>query len=379
MPNARKIGLFIDLVHSQGKAIVEGMLDYCREHAPQWELLTEMWGDIGAIEASLSCQLDGLICQDPGLARRTTKPAVVLTSDPHLPSVFTDPAAVARLAVEHLRQLGLTRFAFLGESRNPFSDEVEHCFLRLLGQAVSVHRTPQQWSDRRAQQEDALQQWLGNLGRPVGLFAASDLLARRALTCAREMNIKVPRDLAVLGMGDSELAHRLTNPPLSCIIQVPHQVGWQAAQMLHGLLSGGHPDSRRVAPSGVLARASTGETSISDPVVNRSRAFIRENLQQGLQVEDVAREVCVSRRWLEQLYQKFLGHTPASEIRRVQLDTATRLLLETDWPLRVIARECGLASPERLNVFFKRETGISPGRFRTQQVRGGAVLESALS
>jgi transcriptional regulator GlxA family with amidase domain len=125
----------------------------------------------------------------------------------------------------------------------------------------------------------------------------------------------------------------------------------------------------QIPPKGLVVRESSSQAVVAgEPLVLKSLEFIREHLHEGLHVDDVARAVSVSRRWLEQVFHKNLGRAPAAEIRRAQLENATRLLLETDWPLRVIARHCGLNSPERLSTLFRREMGTSPGRFREKKM-----------
>ncbi len=368
MTEPKKIGIFINLTHSYGKSVLEGILDFYQQHRPGWEILAEMWGDIGQTEALMSRQIDGLICEQASLARSSTVPTVAIGVEEGVPSVATEVQAVVRLVLQHFQERKLEQFAYLAESHEGFSAEVEHELRTQIKSGLSVHHSPKDWVNRRAHEETELARWLQVLPYPVGLFASSDVLARRVLSCARELALRVPQDLAVLGMGDAELANKLAVPPLSSVVLDAYQIGWQAADNLAGLLNGSPPSSTRVPPKGIVARASSSDPGGAvDPLVVRSLAYIRENLQRGLQVEDVARAVSVSRRWLEQLYQRCLGHTPSNEIRRLQIEISSRLLEETDWPLRVIARECGLSSAERLNVIFKRETGISPGRFRSQR------------
>ena len=365
MNDPKKIGIFINLTHSYGKSVLEGILDFYQQQRPGWEILAEMWGDIGQTEALMNGQIDGLICEQASLARGSTVPTVAIGIEEGVPSVATEVQAVVRLVLQHFQERKLEQYAYLAESHDGFSAEVEEELRAQIKTGLSVHYSPKDWVNRRAHEEAVLAGWLQVLPRPVGLFASSDVLARRVLSCARELTLRVPQDLAVLGMGDAELANKLAVPPLSSIVLDAYQIGWQAAENLAGLLGGSLPGSTRVPPKGIVARASSSD--LVDPLVVRSLAFIRENLQRGLQVEDVARAVSVSRRWLEQLYQRCLGHTPSNEIRRLQIEISSKLLEETDWPLRVIARECGLSSAERLNVIFKRETGISPGRFRSQR------------
>ena len=296
MNDPKKIGIFINLTHSYGKSVLEGLLDFYQQQRPGWEILAEMWGDIGQTEALMNGQIDGLICEQASLARGSTVPTVAIGIEEGVPSVATEVQAVVRLVLQHFQERKLEQYAYLAESHDGFSAEVEEELRAQIKTGLSVHYSPKDWVNRRAHEEAVLAGWLQVLPRPVGLFASSDVLARRVLRCARELTLRVPQDLAVLGMGDAELANKLAAPTLCSVVLDAYQIGWQAAENLAGLLGGSLPGSTRVPPKGIVARASSSD--LVDPLVVRSLAFIRENLQRGLQVEDVARSVSVSRRWL---------------------------------------------------------------------------------
>ena len=60
------------------------------------------------------------------------------------------------------------------------------------------------------------------------------------------------------------------------------------------------------------------------------------------------------------------GRTPRDLIVEMIVTRAKRLLADTDLPMPDIARQCGLAYPERLAVIFSKETGKSPRDYRLQ-------------
>jgi LacI family transcriptional regulator len=76
--------------------------------------------------------------------------------------------------------------------------------------------------------------------------------------------------------------------------------------------------------------------------------------------------IAVSRSILERRFRKHVGHSPQTEIRRVQLKRVEQLLVETDLSLEAIARLSGYVHPEYMNVVFKRITGATPGQYRQQ-------------
>ncbi|GAA2253354.1 AraC family transcriptional regulator [Kitasatospora cystarginea] len=85
-------------------------------------------------------------------------------------------------------------------------------------------------------------------------------------------------------------------------------------------------------------------------------------------VRSYARELGISAGYLSEIVKSALGLTPGSLIRRSQTLDAQRLLLRTDLTVRQIAKEAGFADPAYFCRFFRRETGLSPGEYRS---RGG--------
>lgn len=78
-------------------------------------------------------------------------------------------------------------------------------------------------------------------GRPTALAAAADVLAIGALLAARELGLRVPEDLAVVGYGDIEIA-RLLDPPLATLSTPTLEMGRLAAE------SPRSTDARRLPP-----------------------------------------------------------------------------------------------------------------------------------
>jgi LacI family transcriptional regulator len=100
--------------------------------------------------------------------------------------------------------------------------------------------------------------------------------------------------------------------------------------------------------------------------------FIREHACAGINVKDVLSAVPLSRRVLESLFRKYLGHTPHEEIVRLKVERVKMLLAETDLSMAEIARRSGFHHVEYLSAAFKKTVGVAPSQYRRQsQGRGG--------
>ena len=191
------------------------------------------------------------------------------------------------------------------------------------------------------------------------------------LDACRSAGLAVPSDVAVIGVDNDALLCDLASPPLTSVIPNAHRAGYEAAALLEKLMAGRKvpATAHLIPPLGVAARQSTDVLAVDDRDVARAVQFIREHACEGINVSDLLRTVPLSRRVLEQRFQKLLGRTPREEILHVRLARVRQLLGETDLPLYLIAERTGFEHVEYLSVVFKRETGQTPSEYR-QETQG---------
>ena len=123
-----------------------------------------------------------------------------------------------------------------------------------------------------------------------------------------------------------------------------------------------------VEPQGICTRQSTDILAINDPEIAAALRFIREHALSGINVQDVLRAVPVSRRVLESRFRRALGRTPHQEMMRIKLNRIKDLLRDSDLSLSEIAQRAGFEHEEYMSVFFRRETGMPPGKYRRQHL-----------
>ena len=99
---------------------------------------------------------------------------------------------------------------------------------------------------------------------PDGIVAYNDLLAIGALQACRREGLRVPDDVAIIGVDDTEMA-AVTDPPLSTIRQHQYELGAHAVALLLTLL-----DASSTAAAEALVRNSL---PIPDLVVRRSSSL----------------------------------------------------------------------------------------------------------
>jgi LacI family transcriptional regulator len=373
-----QVALLIETSNAYGRGLLQGVVRYAREHRPwSFHLMEQGRGDDPPAWLA-DWDGDGIIAriETPRIAKAVTHaklPTIDLSAArlvPTLSWVETDDAQIARVAADHLLERGFKHFAYCGDSRFNWSVWREQYFaqqLRGAGYDCRIYSGKDADGDL-AVGSRALIAWLKALPKPIGIMACYDTRGHEVLDACREAGLAVPDEVAVVGVNNDELLCELSSPPLSSVIPNTLRTGYEAAALLDRLMAGEQlkPTAHLIGPFGVASRQSTDVLAIDDRDVVRAVQFIREHACEGVNVADVMKSVPLSRRVLEQRFQRLLGRTPHEEILHVKLSRVQRLLAETDLSLAVIAERTGFEHVEYLSVAFKRERGITPREFRAR-------------
>ncbi len=281
----------------------------------------------------------------------------------HLRSVGLDNGMIGKSAAEYFCDRRFEHFAFVGAEVSGFSKTREAAFRESLGEmglSCEAFRMDSNIS------ESAVLAWLEALPKPCALFSVHDECSLYLTTICRSAGIRIPEDIAILGVDDDQLICELAWPQLSSISVPSRRVGQEAARWLEDMMSGKRRQRKLLLlpPSGIVTRQSTEVNQTEDELVNRALRFMQIHLSRGVNVDDVLREVGVSRRLLERKFSHHRARSPLAEIQRLRVDEAKRLLLETRKPLHEIASLCGCSDASRLVTLFKKLTGVTPGQYR---------------
>lgn len=92
--------------------------------------------------------------------------------------------------------------------------------------------------------------------RPTAIFAGSDLQAMGVYEAARQLGLKVPQDLSVIGFDDIQTAAYM-NPPLTTVRQPLQQMAAMATRMVIERVNHRTSDPHVVAPTTLVLRDST--------------------------------------------------------------------------------------------------------------------------
>jgi LacI family transcriptional regulator len=383
-----QVALLLETSTEYGRGLLRGIVRYSRLQGP-WSLYVAPGHLEQALPKAKSWNGSGIIARmrSPEMAkqiRATGLPFVASSLDEfrsprrgdRFGEICTNSARIGEMAATHLVERSLRHFAFCGFHGCAWSARREEAFARYLsdrGFPCQAHRIElgnwmhwPNWIEDWEQEERILLAWLKSLPKPVGLMACNDICGREVLQACAAAGLRVPDDVAVVGVDNDELMCELSNPPLSSIALDVEKAGYEAARLLDSLMSGHLLKERivQVEPVYVVTRQSSEIMAPDDPCVASALQFIKTHAGQPIGVQHVIDQTGVSRRTLERRFARALGRSINSEITRYRLERAKRLLLETDLPSFRVATGAGFGTVKTFNRVFRRETGVSPQRFR---------------
>ncbi|MBQ9786848.1 MAG: helix-turn-helix domain-containing protein [Lentisphaeria bacterium] len=94
------------------------------------------------------------------------------------------------------------------------------------------------------------------------------------------------------------------------------------------------------------------------------RNYIHEHWNEHLTLTDLAKFISRTPEQTVRIFKKEYGVTPMNYLQQYRLEFAKQYLHNTRYTLRMIAAELGFSNAYYFAAWFKKLTGVSPGRFR---------------
>ena len=323
-----------------------------------------------AVERALAEGTDGFVISIPG-----TEESLVPIAGADTPTIIMD----VHSPLLEKRELNLVTI------RNSAEQIGKTAAQYLMGQGTAlsyafIHpETPTEWSKARCKAfSEALAEkgiWCEELftpqdalrlKRPAAVFAANDDSAHTLLKFLAGKRIRVPRDIAVLGVDNDTLVCEHTNPPLSSVMPDFESEGYMAAKVLDEMMRGRPPEKKlyHADVKDIVRRKSTSNLSVAGALVQKALVYIDRHALEGIDVNDVVKHLKCSRRLADLRFRELQNKSILQAITERRLDEVKRRLRETNEKIDSIAAACGYSNPNYLKNLFKRSFSMSMSAFR---------------
>lgn len=116
------------------------------------------------------------------------------------------------------------------------------------------------------------------------------------------------------------------------------------------------------------------QSDLQAMTVTKTADYIRENLQQNVQMSDLAKLAGLTVAGFRRLFEKIYGMSPKRYQQQCRMNEAKWLLSSTDKDIQEIAEQIGFERLHSFSQWFKESEGVSPTAWRRRlQMRNGAA------
>jgi LacI family transcriptional regulator len=382
-----RIILLSDFAEEYGKNLLKGIARYSKEYGP-WTFCRmpayyrETMRIDGILRWAREWKADGIIGQfynQKEVSKFTAAKIPVIAQDfkerlEEIPNITGAYKETGRMGAEYFLKKGFKNFAFYGFKNIVWSRERAEGFrerIKEAGYVVQEYGRPDSSGmDLYHYKPSALNKWLMALPKPVALMSCDDNLGNHITEASRQMNIRIPEEIAVLGVDNDEMFCGLSDPPLSSIGLDIEKSGYEAARLMQKMIEkkGDRYENITVRPTQIVTRTSTDLFAGADKYIVDALRYIHENLDKNLKVNQVLKEVPMSRRSLEKRFVLTTGYPVYEYIYNQRIERFTQKLLETDMTIFEIALDLGLSDSKNIARQFKQIKGLTPVAYRKKFV-----------
>lgn len=380
----KNVLIMVSRSDSFGNDLIIGIIEYSKL-CGNWSLTTELPPYLEALEKAKhkysfkNSGFDGVIASIPNKEKANKLyfgdvPAVIAHETDekklhNIPSIVCDNTEIGRLAANFFHERGFRNMAFFGFREFNWSVERQTKFIdanKQLNLETDIFLLPKKAFKQKSENEARVISWLKNLKTPAAILCANDDLGLYLIKRCKEVEIKVPNQIAILGIDNNEIDCNLTSPSLSSISYNSQKAGFQAAEILDQMMDGKAPQNYKIliSPLNIINRMSTDFFAVPDTDILNAINFIKSNSRNLISVDDVARAVNISRRNLSRKFRDTLGRSISNEIKRAKTELICHMLTETDISVSTIAYKMGFNDATHISRFFKSQIKVSPIEYR---------------
>jgi LacI family transcriptional regulator len=384
-PQFHKVFVQGAMQSAHARRILEGVATYGHGRTPAWKI---RWGNTVPPAAKLiEDGMTGVVLfyprpEETRLLEQRGLPVVQVSSQKKfegMANVLPDNRAIGRMAAEHLLERQYQHFAFVGYEGHLYSVDRLQGFREGIGDRPLTCYHFSRESTMDGVKTEGLKSVFSALPARTAVFVANDYFALRVVESIVEMGLRVPQDLAVLGVDNDPLEVLASPVAFSSVDPDSKGIGRMAAMRLERMMMGEADDGQTLAvpPKGVILRESTDHWADADEMVGEALRILRQEACAGLTVDALCARLGVGRRMFERRFGKVLGKTPEAEMRRVRMAQAVEHLANTAWPVEEVAYKVGFKDPLYFSAAFRKAFGVSPRKWRNMPPEKRPRLENA--
>lgn len=187
------------------------------------------------------------------------------------------------------------------------------------------------------------------------VIVPSTLLVERGVEAGMTERVALQQQTTVPDPVLYQLVDMLSRDDKSCSVSERFREQCAALICTHLLIR----YTKRAAPD-----VSASSSGLASWQLRRIKKYVLENLQLRLTLQDLAKEVALSRHYLCTAFRAATGFTPQEYVTSVRIERAKQLLAESRLSIGDIAASVGYRTASAFTACFRKATGVTPRHFR---------------
>ncbi len=376
-----------DFSEAYARELILGIVRYTQQHDKAWSMyrlplsIRDQYGLEQVVEWAKRMKADAIIGQfykNENVELFRQNGIIAIAQDfkerfNSIPNITGAHITAGEMGADYFIQRGFRHFAFYGIPHVVWSDE------RYLGfkRRIKAQGRDYTFSEFRNNNEidiwkydsAELLEWLVSLPKPVAIMACDDNYAYHiAEICGQHeehSRLRIPADIALLGVDNDQTICKLSIPNLSSINQNVELGGYQTALLIENMIN--NPDMEFedvvVMPTYIATRKSTDHFAVNDPHVATLLRYINTNLHTKLTIDQLVKLVPLSRRQAEQRFDHEMKCTIHDYIISLRIEKFKEQICRGK-SITDAAIETGFSDVKNVSRVFKQREGITPSEYR---------------
>jgi transcriptional regulator GlxA family with amidase domain len=118
----------------------------------------------------------------------------------------------------------------------------------------------------------------------------------------------------------------------------------------------------------------TGQKQHDDAMVQQAQAYIENNINEKISVEDLSSKFAIGRRNFDRRFIKATSNTPLEYAQRVKIESAKKALESTRKTVNEVMYEVGYSDVKAFREVFRKITGLSPLKYKNKYNKESASV-----
>ena len=287
-----------------------------------------------------------------------------------IPNITGDYIGTGRMAARYFIDHGFRNFGFFGFKDVCWSDERREGFRLELEEAgfgeAFCDYTMQDIDKLWYYERKHMAEWLRSIPKPIAIMACDDNQGNNLIEACHTAGIKIPDEIAVLGVDNDEMLCNLGSTALSSIAVDIEDGGYRTAELIEKMFAnpGVTYGDIVLEPVKIVERMSTAGFATGDAQIRKVLQTIHKNICRRIPVTELMTVAAMSRRALERRFRAVTGESIYKYITDLRLKHFADMLTDTAEPVNNIALSMGESDTKTIARCFKQIYGCSPLEWR---------------